>query len=303
MICKFCGLNNPDDAAHCSRCGTPLKEGGQMPSYSAQPVSDVEKKTMRLNRQMPSAQEPASAPSAPMEPMVHECGYPLLPGTQVCPNCHKPVNVPVSAAPTPVDDSKKTMRMPVGQTPAAPQVNKQTVRDYEVRYQDRPVSNQRLTVKDVLHVKDADSQSEQVDKRTVMVSRNAVKDEVPVNKATINPFAMPKGQKPQEEPVPETFYCALKPSSRTEEPESMLVKQEFETPQVVLNRENTEPGNMSITSREQAVLTCENGQWFIEDHSSLKTTFVYVSRKMPLQDGDVVLMGDREFVFSTKKEQ
>lgn len=303
VICKFCGFENADDAIICSRCESPLKEG-QQPVYSARQVSESEKKTMRLNRQMPSASAPAPSAVSSSELMVHECGYPLLPGTQVCPNCHKPVTVPAQAAASPSDDSKKTMRMPVGQSSAASsQMDKQTRRDFDVRYPGVPLSNEKLTVKDSIHVKNGDAQPPQVEKRTVMMSRGTAKSEDVVNKQTINPFAQSRKPQIQEEPVQETFYCSLKPTSRNNEPESELIKQEYEEGEVILNRQNTEPNNMSITSREQAVLTCENGQWFIEDRSSWQTTFIHASRKMPLQDGDVIMMGDREFVFSTKKEQ
>ena len=296
IICKFCGFENPDGSLVCSRCETSLTGMQASASYN--------------------------------EPMIHECGYPLLPGTQVCPNCHKPVKMSAPAVPAapaePVNDPKKTMRMPagqvsqnqessalandpkktmrapVGQSPASQEAYKQTRRDVEVHNHNIPVTNEKLTVKDVLRVQNGDSPAAPADKRTVVVSRNAPRTEEPVSKQTINPFAM--SAKPQSQPEPETFYCALKPASRTNEPDSVLIKREYEEPQVVLNRDNLEPGNMSITSREQAVLTCENGVWYIEDHSSLQTTFVLASRKMPLQDGDIILMGDREFVFTTKHE-
>lgn len=69
---------------------------------------------------------------------------------------------------------------------------------------------------------------------------------------------------------------------------------------VSLNRENTDPLNNTITSRVQAELTCENGVWYVEDKSAQQTTFVQASRRLALQDGDVILMGNRKFVFHSK---
>lgn len=66
---------------------------------------------------------------------------------------------------------------------------------------------------------------------------------------------------------------------------------------IALNRANTDPDNMAITSKEQAVLTKENGKWYIQDCSSQKTTFVLVRDKVELKPGDIILLGDRRFEF------
>lgn len=64
-----------------------------------------------------------------------------------------------------------------------------------------------------------------------------------------------------------------------------------------LNRENLDPDNQTITSKVQAQLICEDGQWYIQDKSSQHTTFVYAGEKTAIKDGDVILMGNRQFVF------
>lgn len=66
---------------------------------------------------------------------------------------------------------------------------------------------------------------------------------------------------------------------------------------IVLNRRNTDANNNSITSREQAVLTHENGEWFIENRSEQKTTLIRVDRKTKLNDGDIIVLGNRMFEF------
>ena len=66
---------------------------------------------------------------------------------------------------------------------------------------------------------------------------------------------------------------------------------------IVLNRDNTDPGNPSITSRVQAELTFEDGAWYLLDKSALRTTFVHAGRKTKLEDGDVILLGNRRFIF------
>jgi hypothetical protein len=75
------------------------------------------------------------------------------------------------------------------------------------------------------------------------------------------------------------------------------VELSFSGEEIVLNRSNTEPGNPTITSKEQAVLICEGKSWYIQDRSQLKTTYVQASDKIKLDAGDIIILGDRRFQF------
>lgn len=72
---------------------------------------------------------------------------------------------------------------------------------------------------------------------------------------------------------------------------------EFNGSSAILNRENTIKDNMTITSKEQAEIVLENGEWYIVDKSEKKTTFVRAGNKIKLNKGDVVLLGDTKFIF------
>lgn len=103
---------------------------------------------------------------------------------------------------------------------------------------------------------------------------------------TINPWATPS----------EDSFCTLRripwQNERvTYEPVS------YSGEQIVLNRANTDANNNSITSREQAVISLENGEWFIENRSDLQTTLIRVDRKLKLEDGDIIVLGNRMFEF------
>ena len=65
-----------------------------------------------------------------------------------------------------------------------------------------------------------------------------------------------------------------------------------------MNRDNLDPGNMSLTSKLQACLRFEDGAWVLSDGSEQQSTFLRVSRPQPLQDGDVLLLGNRLFRFT-----
>ena len=69
---------------------------------------------------------------------------------------------------------------------------------------------------------------------------------------------------------------------------------------IVLNRSNTDPNNNSITSKEQAVLSCEDGHWYLENRSEQKTTLLRVDRKVELHTGDVIVLGNRMFEFKAE---
>lgn len=93
--------------------------------------------------------------------------------------------------------------------------------------------------------------------------------------------------------------CVLEPIAQEgiESPSPLHLKGDVHE----LNRANLDPDNQTITSKVQACLTCEDGQWFIEDKSAQHTTFIYAGEKTALKDGDVVLMGNRQFVFHSEK--
>lgn len=66
---------------------------------------------------------------------------------------------------------------------------------------------------------------------------------------------------------------------------------------IILNRANTDPNNNSITSKEQAVLTNDGTDWYIENKSEQETTFIKVSKKTKLESGDIIVLGNRLFEF------
>ena len=312
MICKFCGLNNADDAAFCSRCGSPLREN--RPAAPAAPSVDLavddDKKTMRMEVR------PNESPAGGM--MKHDCGYPLLPGTQVCPKCHKPVaGASASSTTPPIDDAKKTMVITnpaqqvqgadpkaterfvtPGQGVSAPKVT-QPVSAPDQGYSN-PKKTERFQTPGAEDTVGMDRPYNQQD-----AAKKTQRFEYPgyqqggVDKRTVNIHQMKQESKACEaDPMPEP-QCSLKPIARIGEM-ATPAKNEYKGGNVILNRQNTDPENPTITSRQQALLTFENGKWYIEDKSAYKTTYIRVTKKTEIQDGDIIGLGDREFEFTTK---
>lgn len=93
--------------------------------------------------------------------------------------------------------------------------------------------------------------------------------------------------------TPSFVLSPVKRNGERKEPEDI----ELEGDTVSLNRDNTDPGNLSITSRTQAIITRKDDKWYIEDKSEQKTTFVQAGQPQELHEGDIILLGNRLFIF------
>ena len=67
--------------------------------------------------------------------------------------------------------------------------------------------------------------------------------------------------------------------------------------EVVLDRAMLDPSNTSISRNGHANIYLKDGNWYIENTTALKTTFVQVNQPVKLSDGDVILLGDSLFKF------
>jgi hypothetical protein len=94
--------------------------------------------------------------------------------------------------------------------------------------------------------------------------------------------------------------CFLKPKARKGEQEIPKIKLIGNS--IILNRENLEQTNNTITSKIQAIVSFNEGKWYVEDKSEQKTTFKQVKGAVDLQKGDIILMGDRLFEFDCEQE-
>lgn len=108
---------------------------------------------------------------------------------------------------------------------------------------------------------------------------------------TINPYAGMGGYVP-------TPRCILKPVIFPGEdtryaPQNVNIKGDYSE----LNRQLIDPDNNTITSKVQATLTHKDGKWYVQNQSSQKTTYVYAGEPIEIKTGDIILMGNRTFVF------
>lgn len=73
----------------------------------------------------------------------------------------------------------------------------------------------------------------------------------------------------------------------------------FEGEEVTLGREELLPGNNHI-SRQHIRFTHEEDKWYVEDVSSTHQTYMIVKGKTPIEDGDVLVLGNKFFRFKAE---
>ena len=117
-----------------------------------------------------------------------------------------------------------------------------------------------------------------------------------LDKGTINPF---KGRDESQPAQPE-HQCTLTLLNEEYNEFKDGETKEYEGSSIMLNRDNTDPGNRTITSKVQAELVYEEDGWSILNHSSYGATMVVANKKIRLEAGDVIVLGDRRFRFDVK---
>jgi len=107
---------------------------------------------------------------------------------------------------------------------------------------------------------------------------------------TIDPYRQPSV------PSKEVFLQRL---DARDEPPVVLA---FSTKEdhIEVNRANLDAANNAITSKVQAEFTFSEGKWHIKDCSGKKSTFIQVAETHELKEGDILLIGNKRFIFSTR---
>ena len=282
MRCLNCGYNNEPNAQVCVKCGKPFNMGGAQPVDMQQYQQQSRPTVLNVNMQSqeplprPTQLDTASmagrmdnvAPSAVAPRNCPACGYPVAADTSVCPSC--------------------------GYTLVKIQEQPQ-----------QPLCQRVQDIPQVAPIKPAPANpAPGIDMNMTVVCDGCGAEISIANKfcphcgERIHLSTMPITRK-KSAPLPQ---CSL--SVVPEVGENINVfKQEYAGNSIVLNRDNTEPTNRTITSRQQAVLSNEDGKWFIENRSDYGTTYIVANRKIELQTGDIIILGDRSFVFSAEQEK
>ena len=108
-------------------------------------------------------------------------------------------------------------------------------------------------------------------------------------------FDARKTMRPQRKGEKEQRFTLTPISEETGQPEGGPIV--YEGNEIMLNRDNTDPKNPTITSRQQAISSFRDGKWSIEDKSEYQTTFVQASSQIELKSGSLILLGNQLYRF------
>lgn len=228
-----------------------------------------------MQSSMPQNEESAMPPKAPSAPVA-----PAAPIPPVAPVAQAPVVPPAPEKPKPQEAPKA----PVKEEPKKQKDDTLKTVHPEIEANENMNTCDKCGSSVPINFLYCPKCGERIRQKTVMVRRKPK-------------LAEPIPEKPVEEPIAK---CSLTLIPEDEEETVMPFTKDYEGKQIVLNRNNTEPENYTITSKEQAHLIKEDGKWYIENHSELGTTYVQATRKLEIQSGDVIVLGDRRFKFTIK---
>lgn len=219
------------------------------------------------------------------------CGYALIPGMTQCPNCSYQLASAPKPAPAPMPNPPAPAPIPISPAPAAP-ARYPTLVD-----QPLPVSAEPIPLNPIA----GDSPIPSVtpltpppgfqSKAPIQPVENEASAQMQRNeRGTVNVYT-----EPGTEDVP---AFSLTPVKKVNEPQQRPPV-EFKGQEAILNRANVDPDNFSITSRRQASIANIDGKWVLTDLSDQQTTFVHAAPGHELKDGDMILLGNRLFIFHT----
>lgn len=260
--CKNCGWLNDDNNVKCEKCNSPLEEGPSSKQSFSQTVressSDSYRRTVSENQFFGPKILDKEEPEKDMESENQSNADALN-----CPNCGYPVRQGTKACPncgTPLLYSIGETKKEIGKKCS----NCGSLNNADARFCSQCGSELEVKKGNIFpDVKQGNHQG------------------------TVNPWTTPESGD----------FCTLKPIAWVGENVSHQPLT-FSGESILLNRNNTDPNNQSITSTEQAELTFEGGEWYIIDKSSHHTTYVLASQKIKLHKGDIIVLGNRLFEFN-----
>lgn len=275
--CKNCGWPNDDSSVKCQKCNSPLDDaptvgggGGfstqrQQGGGFQQPTTPSGGVSENLRRTVSENQFFGTDMGANQQPYMNpnEMGTVKNPTMMECPVCHYQVRQGANVCPncgSPVSGGSPQPPKPQGKP--CPKCGKENPAD----------------AKFCISCGASFSPEAPTPKPAGKTGAHA---------GTVNPWMQPSSG----------TFCTLKPISwEGENVEHQTLS--FSGSTISLNRANTDPNNQSITSAVQAELTCEDGEWYIVDKSAMHTTYIMASRKMKLNKGDTIILGNRLFEFN-----
>ncbi|MCZ2101652.1 MAG: FHA domain-containing protein [Chitinophagales bacterium] len=295
MKCKNCHTQNSDHALKCINCNAPLDGSMVIEKSGASKHVQGTITCKNCKTSNPADALKCMSCNAPLDgSMVLQHTARESVGMVMCKNCKNAnpasalkcqhCNAPLDGSMViqPAGDTKKKQEDSKMSTTAFHENKSNAVICSKCAYPNQAIAKTCVKCHSPLTTASADKNAGAQKTQKAVVSSE--KDQM---NATINPWA----EQPEK---PIIFNLIPLKSDFSISGEAIALNHTENT----LNRENLDPGNVAITSSSQAVISYKEGKWYIKDTSSLKTTFIKVHEEQELQDGDIILMGNKLFKFS-----
>ena len=295
MRCDYCGWLNSDDAKRCVKCNQELPE---QPVAAEQPVVPVNEEkpnsksgfmaTVKLQSKESESNMPADVKKkAPA--FCSSCGYPFALDVDVCPACGTKVDCEEfveqeEVKPEPKKQSTKAtirdMRSVEEILASAEHQQSTPQKEIPVQKEEKPVpaTNFKQTIRDFGAAALVPNTIKDEDKNDLADVAKTVADKVDDN-----------GAKSAEN---ELFKLTLLDYS-PECVNNIVLNREG----LILKRENVEASNVSIDEMAHAQIEFAEDGCYISNMSKLDNTYIMVNRKMKLEKGDVIVIGNRRYIF------
>ncbi len=284
MRCDYCGWLNSDDAKRCVKCNQELPEHA-MPMeqpVTAEPctpaVDAASHNEFKATVKFQSKEENVEIPSNVNKVVAtscSSCGYPFASEVSVCPACGATVE------PMEIDAEPEEPR-PVQKV----QNTKATVRDPRTVEAILAAAEQKESDSDEKRVAAVNFKQTVRDFGTTELVSETVKDD------TVG--------------TPDMAKTVADGVSDSAELSKLTVMESFDNSvsdillnadKIVLKREDVDASNQSIDETAHVQMELENGEWYISNLSKMNNTYVLVNRKMKLEKGDIVVIGNRRYIF------
>lgn len=248
----------------CDNCGWNNPEG----LTKCQKCNQELKSAPNFNQTImdPSREQSAPVQQAGESVACEKCGYPLSAGNTYCPNCGTQV---AQASPAPASQNTKTVRVLPEEllVENRPEALKATVREIPVELlSDSPASK---------HIDNT---------KTVRVLPEELLQDEPAAPAPATAPAEP--ELPGFKLVPMDNFDGQTPQALS-----------FSGDKVSVERKDIPGADSSIGEDIQVAFEYENGQWAVSEKEGRPVVYVAASHKVWLQPGDVIVVGNRRYIF------
>lgn len=280
--CNKCGFSNREQAETCIKCRTALVKENRVVNNS--PVQ-INKKTIQVTYE---EREPWDHPgTAKAKRSFIEAGSPINGDAEAERAENKPKAEGNAKSPS-ISDYFSDLNNAEPVEPLQPEESRFSERSRFSGEEKAPEAEEKEVVKDRPQEAEAlENTAGAEEKHTPKVSEAPQAAESPLKNT-----GMPTVRRVVSDRRRSGALIAISPDEEKE-----LRTIDLEAGEVMLDRETLDASNSSISRKGHANIFYLDGNWYLENMTPLKTTFVQVNQPVKLKDGDVILMGDSLFKF------